>query len=146
MMVLPLLFLHASQNLLKLLRLKKPCYRVKMGQFYYSRLETQFLWPPWFVKKSWGGGLAFLHMNPAALEEMISDENPASLLAYVNSDHEYILFDPYGAQACERGVTRRHSLGGFQETGQFGYSSIYVEATRVRLEEKSDSANHIYAI
>ncbi|PSR85460.1 WD repeat-containing protein [Actinidia chinensis var. chinensis] len=89
----------------------------------------------WFVKKSWGGGLAFLHMNPAAMEEMISDENPASLLAYVNSDHEYILFDPYGAQACERGVGRRHSLGGFQETGQFGYSSIYVELPEFDLKK-----------
>ena len=76
------------------------------------------------ILQSWGGGLAFLHMNPAAMEEMISDENPASLLAYVNSDHEYILFDPYGAQACERGVGRRHSLGGFQETGRISTSFI----------------------
>ncbi|KAI8007190.1 WD repeat-containing protein 75 [Camellia lanceoleosa] len=83
----------------------------------------------WFVKKALGGGLAFLHTNPSALEQKISHENPASvLLAYINGDHEYILFDPYGEQqACEQGMARRQSLSGFQETGQFGYASIYGE-------------------
>ncbi|KAF5948962.1 hypothetical protein HYC85_014919 [Camellia sinensis] len=83
----------------------------------------------WFVKKALGGGLAFLHTNPSALEEKISDENPASvLLAYINGDHEYILFDPYvEQQACEQGMARRQNLSGFQETGQFGYASIYGE-------------------
>ncbi|THG01114.1 hypothetical protein TEA_002635 [Camellia sinensis var. sinensis] len=83
----------------------------------------------WFVKKALGGGLAFLHTNPSALEEKISDENPVSvLLAYINGDHEYILFDPYvEQQACEQGMARRQNLSGFQETGQFGYASIYGE-------------------
>ncbi|KAL6998979.1 hypothetical protein U1Q18_000145 [Sarracenia purpurea var. burkii] len=82
----------------------------------------------WFVKKSLGGGLAFLHANPAAMEEKVSDENRVSmLLAYINSDHEYILFDPYSVQIREQSFVRRHSEAGLQETGQVGYSSLYGE-------------------
>ncbi|KAL7205291.1 hypothetical protein ACSBR2_018268 [Camellia fascicularis] len=88
------------------------------------------------ITQALGGGLAFLHTNPSALEEKISDENPASvLLAYINGDHEYILFDPYGEQqACEQGIARRQSLFGFQEIGQFGYASIYEELPEFNLK------------
>ncbi|KAA8523464.1 hypothetical protein F0562_009887 [Nyssa sinensis] len=89
----------------------------------------------WFVKKSKGGGLAFLHINPASLEENLSDEKPAPvLLAYINGDHEYVLFDPYGEQAPECSVTRQGNLVGLEEAGQFGYTSIYGELPEFNLK------------
>lgn len=82
----------------------------------------------WFVTKALGGGIAFLRSNPALLEEKTSDENSAlSLLVYMNSDHEYAIFDPYGKQGCERRIVRHQSILGFEETGNFGYSSVYGE-------------------
>jgi len=71
------------------------------------------------ILQALGGGIAFIHQtNPVALEEK-SDEDPSSLLlAYVNGDHEYILFDPYGEQAYEQGIVRGKSLAAFQETGK----------------------------
>ncbi|XP_052178617.1 uncharacterized protein LOC127792219 isoform X2 [Diospyros lotus] len=95
----------------------------------------------WFVKKALGGGIAFIHQtNPVALEEK-SDEDPSSLLlAYVNADHEYILFDPYGEQASEQGIVRGKSLAAFQETGQFGYASIYGELPEFNLKRDQTPA------
>uniref|UniRef100_A0A5B7C8A1 Putative WD repeat-containing protein 75 isoform X2 n=1 Tax=Davidia involucrata TaxID=16924 RepID=A0A5B7C8A1_DAVIN len=89
----------------------------------------------WFVRKAKGGGLAFLHMTSASLEENISDEKPAPvLLAYINGDHEYVLFDPYGEQAPERSVAHQGSLVGLEETGKFGYASIFGELPEFNLK------------
>lgn len=69
------------------------------------------------ILQSRGGGLSFLHTNRASLEEKISDENPASvLLAYLNGDHEYVIFNPYGEQ--EGGIAHKRSIVGFEETGK----------------------------
>lgn len=49
-----------------------------------------------------GGALAFLKANPSFTYENISDgKAPQTLLAYVNGDHEYVLFDPYGKEVHE---------------------------------------------
>ncbi|XP_058199418.1 uncharacterized protein LOC131314646 isoform X2 [Rhododendron vialii] len=87
----------------------------------------------WFVEKSRGGGLSFLHTNRASSEDKISDENSASvLLAYLNGDREYVVFNPYGEQ--EGGVAYRRSIVGLEETGQIGYSSIYGELSEFELK------------
>ncbi|XP_058196947.1 uncharacterized protein LOC131312935 isoform X1 [Rhododendron vialii] len=87
----------------------------------------------WFVEKSRGGGLSFLHTNQASSDDKISDENSASvLLAYLNGDHEYVVFNPYGEQ--EGGVAHRRSIVGLEETGQIGYSSIYGELSEFELK------------
>ncbi|KAF7121402.1 hypothetical protein RHSIM_Rhsim13G0225800 [Rhododendron simsii] len=87
----------------------------------------------WFVEKSRGGGLSFLHTNRASSEDKISDENSASvLLAYLNGDCEYVVFNPYGEQ--EGGVAHRRSIVGLEETGQIGYSSIYGELSEFELK------------
>ncbi|KAG5515948.1 hypothetical protein RHGRI_036849 [Rhododendron griersonianum] len=87
----------------------------------------------WFVEKSRGGGLSFLHTNRASSDDKISDENSASvLLAYLNGDHEYVVFNPYGKQ--EGGVAHRRSIVGLEETGQIGYSSIYGELSEFELK------------
>lgn len=68
--------------------------------------------------QSRGGGLSFLHKNRASSEDKISDENSASvLLAYLNGDREYVVFNPYGEQ--EGGVAHRRSIVGLEETGTF---------------------------
>lgn len=67
--------------------------------------------------QSRGGGLSFLHKNRASSEDKISDENSASvLLAYLNGDREYVVFNPYGEQ--EGGVAHRRSIVGLEETGK----------------------------
>ncbi|KAG5517635.1 hypothetical protein RHGRI_038134 [Rhododendron griersonianum] len=87
----------------------------------------------WFVEKSRGGGLSFLHTNRASSEDKISDENSASvLLAYLNGDREYNVFNPYAKQ--EGGVAHRRSIVGLEETGQIGYSSIYGELSEFELK------------
>ncbi|KAI8526275.1 hypothetical protein RHMOL_Rhmol13G0296200 [Rhododendron molle] len=87
----------------------------------------------WFVEKSRGGGLSFLHTNRASSEDKISGENSASvLLAYLNGDCEYVVFNPYGEQ--EGGIAHRRSIVGLEETGQIGYSSIYGELSEFELK------------
>lgn len=66
-----------------------------------------------------GGGLAFVHQNPRSLEENASDGKPASvLLAYINADHEYVLFHPHGEQLHEGGISHRETLAALEETGR----------------------------
>ncbi|KAK9278903.1 hypothetical protein L1049_028484 [Liquidambar formosana] len=86
----------------------------------------------WSVRKAKGGGLAFLaflNVNPSSSEENnASDGKPSPvLLAYINGDHEYVIFDPFGKETHEVSVTRRASHVGHEETGKFGYASIYGE-------------------
>ncbi|KAF5742893.1 WD repeat-containing protein 75 [Tripterygium wilfordii] len=49
----------------------------------------------WSVRKAKGGTLAFIQVTKSSVEEKTSDEKATELvLAYVTSDHEYVLFDP----------------------------------------------------
>nr|KYP57483.1 WD repeat-containing protein 75 [Cajanus cajan] len=72
----------------------------------------------WSVTKAKGGGLAFLKGYPS--------EQLQSLLAYINGDREYVIFHPHSKEAFELSRIRQddHVL---EETGQFGYTSIYGE-------------------
>ena len=52
------------------------------------------------------------------MEQNISDGNaPQEFLAYINGNHEYVLFDPYGNEANELSITRREGLVELEETG-----------------------------
>jgi NET1-associated nuclear protein 1 (U3 small nucleolar RNA-associated protein 17) len=52
------------------------------------------------------------------LEQNISDGNARQeFLVYINGNHEYVLFDPYGNEANDLSITRREGLVELEETG-----------------------------
>ncbi|KAF8391223.1 hypothetical protein HHK36_023525 [Tetracentron sinense] len=74
----------------------------------------------WFVEKAKGGGLAFLQVDPSSLNEKISDGiAPPAMLAYINGDHEYVIFDAYSREDhkiranCQSLVTLEETGGPF---------------------------------
>ncbi|KAG4970117.1 hypothetical protein JHK85_036538 [Glycine max] len=92
----------------------------------------------WSVTKAKGGRLAFLKGDPS--EQAVIDGKPTqTLLAYINGDHEYAIFHPSGGKACELSMTKQEDLV-FEETGQFGYTSIYGELPKFDLKRKMDSS------
>ena len=61
-----------------------------------------------------GGGLAFVQSS----DNM--DENPGpALLAYVNGDHEYAVFNPHGEETYKRKVRHTDGVLGEEGTGIF---------------------------
>ncbi|KAI5348699.1 hypothetical protein L3X38_001586 [Prunus dulcis] len=89
----------------------------------------------WSVRKAKGGGLAFLNGNQHSFQYNILDgKPPQTLLVYMNGDHEYVIFDPYGNETNELSLTKRESHVALDETGQFGYASIYGELPRFDLK------------
>ncbi|GAV59567.1 WD40 domain-containing protein [Cephalotus follicularis] len=82
----------------------------------------------WSVMKANGGGLAFLQVNPSSLEGNIPDgKSPQTLLAYINGDHEYVIFDPCGRESQKLNVIRKEGVAAVEGTGPFGYASLYGE-------------------
>ncbi|KAG9159938.1 hypothetical protein Leryth_005690 [Lithospermum erythrorhizon] len=90
----------------------------------------------WFAKKATAGALAFVQSNVGS-EESMADEKPNELLAYMNNDREYVLFDPLGKEAIERSVPHETAVG-LEEAGRFGYASVYGELPEFKLEERQD--------
>ncbi|KAL9362586.1 hypothetical protein Peur_045371 [Populus x canadensis] len=94
----------------------------------------------WSVKKAKGGALAFIQANQFAIDENELDGKPhQSLLAYVNGDHEYLLFDPQGKEAKEHSTIRQEGLSDLEEAGKFGYASIYGELPQFDPKRKQAS-------
>ncbi|TYI79188.1 hypothetical protein E1A91_D05G005000v1 [Gossypium mustelinum] len=85
----------------------------------------------WSVRKAKGGALCFVQVNPSSVEEIsIDGKAPEVLLAYMNGDHEYVLFDPYCKDAREVSVSQKEGLAAHDhkgQAGQYGYASIYGE-------------------
>lgn len=70
-----------------------------------------------------GGGVAFLQGYTSSLKQNNSDGNAQQeLLVYINSDREYILFDPYGNEANELGMSQQDGLVEFEETGRASFT------------------------
>ncbi|KAM5553835.1 hypothetical protein ABKV19_025857 [Rosa sericea] len=90
----------------------------------------------WSVRKAKGGGLAFLKGNsPSFQQQSIADgKSPQALLAYINADHEYILFGPYDNDARELSMTRGKDRVAVDETAQYGYASIYGELPQFEMK------------
>lgn len=87
----------------------------------------------WFVKKAKGGGVGFVHENPTP-----SDEKPSQTsLAYINGDHEYIIFDPYDKDTREVKITRHGD--DHEETGKYGYAAVYGELPVEVATKRNDS-------
>lgn len=73
-----------------------------------------------FLVQAKGGALAFIQANQFAIDENELDGKPhQSLLAYINGDHEYLLFDPQGKEAKEHSTIRQEGLGDLEEAGGF---------------------------
>ncbi|XP_010276147.1 PREDICTED: WD repeat-containing protein 75 [Nelumbo nucifera] len=82
----------------------------------------------WSVKKAQGGALAFLKVELSLLNEEVTDEKSSqAILAYVNSDHEYVIFDPYNRKDHKITTNHRGNLIPLEEAGRSGYTSIYGE-------------------
>ncbi|XVF47687.1 hypothetical protein PTKIN_Ptkin03bG0130800 [Pterospermum kingtungense] len=85
----------------------------------------------WSVRKAKGGALGFLQVNPSSIQEIdIDGKKPEVLLAYMNGDHEYVIFDPYNKDAHEVSMSWKESRAALElkgQEGQFGYASIYGE-------------------
>ncbi|PRQ37359.1 hypothetical protein RchiOBHm_Chr4g0401691 [Rosa chinensis] len=83
-----------------------------------------------------GGGLAFLKGNsPSFQQQSIADgKSPQALLAYINADHEYILFGPYDNDARELSMTRGKDCVAVDEIAQYGYASIYGELPQFEMK------------
>ncbi|KAL6191710.1 hypothetical protein ACLB2K_038100 [Fragaria x ananassa] len=90
----------------------------------------------WSVRKAKGGGLAFLKGNSPSFQHqsIFGGKSPQALLAYINADHEYILFDPYDNDASELSLTRTKDHISADETAQFGYTSIYCELPQFEMK------------
>ncbi|KAL5549203.1 hypothetical protein UlMin_004434 [Ulmus minor] len=82
----------------------------------------------WSVRKAKGGGLAFIKRDELSLQQKILDEKSSQpLLVYIDSNHEYVVFNPHDDEAQELSLTRRQELVAIEETGKSGYASIYGE-------------------
>lgn len=65
-----------------------------------------------------GGALAFIQTNQSSTEEIGRDGTlPQALLAYVNGDHEYVLFDPYNKEVQELSISHKEIHPTPEETG-----------------------------
>ncbi|KZV17484.1 wd40 protein [Dorcoceras hygrometricum] len=73
-----------------------------------------------------GGELSFVQSSPK-LNENSEESKTAEVLAYINSAHEYVLFNPYDAQSDKLSISGPRNFGNPEETESFGYASIYGE-------------------
>ncbi|XP_058755460.1 uncharacterized protein LOC131628646 [Vicia villosa] len=91
----------------------------------------------WSVTKAKGGSVAFLKGNPS---EQADGKSSQTLLAYLNRDREYVLFDPYDKEARELNMSMNDDFVGLEENGQFGYASIYGELPKFDLKRNKTSS------
>ncbi|KAG0483772.1 hypothetical protein HPP92_011856 [Vanilla planifolia] len=99
-------------------------------------LENPVPLSAWLVKKAKGGGLAFLSRD--MLKEKSSDDGNSPLLAYVNGDHEYTIFDPSSKDDhIVRNARSTHVPD--EEPERTGYVSIYGELPEFDIKRKKVS-------
>lgn len=79
----------------------------------------------WLVKKAKGGGLAFLPSDLSHHDTESSAIGSHSLLAYINGDHEYVIFNPQGSGEIQISRNKHASQVHDEESGLTGYTSVY---------------------
>ncbi|CAN4102517.1 unnamed protein product [Withania somnifera] len=89
----------------------------------------------WFVRKAKGASLAFVSGSPKLEGGVIDGRSVQLLLAFLNIDHEYVLFDPFNSHALIHKISRGN-LADVEERGEFGYASIYGDLPEFSLERK----------
>ncbi|CAH2051285.1 unnamed protein product [Thlaspi arvense] len=90
----------------------------------------------WTVMKAEGGSISFIEGDKSQLR-----------LAFVNGSHEYVVFDPSSDETHERSAIDYEGLAGHEETGDFGYTSLYGQLPdydKKRMENVESSAT-LYA-
>ncbi|KAK1303998.1 hypothetical protein QJS10_CPB11g01412 [Acorus calamus] len=106
------------------------------GVILVFKAEDQIPVASWFVKKASGGGLSFLSKDPSLHDGETMEENVSSLmLVYINCDHEYVIFDPYGNEDHQTSKIRRENPVHSEGPEPFGYASIYGELPEITARE-----------
>ena len=68
-----------------------------------------------------GGALAFIQGNQPSVQQSVSDSDSSkSLLVYIDGDHEYVVFDPYGNKEPESILARREAIP-IEETSKHNF-------------------------
>ncbi|CAN1166653.1 WD repeat-containing protein 75 [Linum perenne] len=82
----------------------------------------------WAVKKAKCGALAFIRNQSSDQDDAPEQQQTQTLLAYMNSDHEYVLFNPNTKEDSELSVAQwKGHQNILEESGKFGYESLYGE-------------------
>lgn len=89
----------------------------------------------WFVRKAKGASLAFIRGSPKSEDGVTDGRSVQLLLAYLSVDHEYMLFDPLNSHTHIHKISRGN-LADLEETGKFGYASLYGDLPDFNLERK----------
>ncbi|XP_074272497.1 uncharacterized protein LOC141596286 [Silene latifolia] len=90
----------------------------------------------WLVRKAKGGGLSFVqpsqepHLKPKNSDDVV----PSALLAYINSDHEYLIFDPLSKEQPDLNLSKTKEGMALEESGRSGYASIFGELSKFELK------------
>lgn len=108
------------------------------GIILLYNVETPLPLATWFVKKARGGRISFVLQNDKS--EDLTDEKQLQMLCFMNSDHEYVLFDPYSEQLhSQKLIQRQRLVQSTDDSGRFGYASIYGELPEFHLKPNQTS-------
>lgn len=64
-----------------------------------------------------GGGLAFIQRSRSVNDNSMDEDSGPALLAYVNGNHEYALFNPHDGETYERKIRHSDGVHGLEGTG-----------------------------
>nr|GMD34689.1 WD repeat-containing protein 75 [Ipomoea batatas]GME03454.1 WD repeat-containing protein 75 [Ipomoea batatas] len=109
------------------------------GVILLYNVETPVPLATWLVKKAQGGGIGFILRSDKS-EEDLTDGKRLQMLCYINSDHEYVLFDPYSQQLHDQTIIQRHKFLQYDEIGKSGYASMYGELPEFHQNPNQTSA------
>ncbi|KAL5723660.1 hypothetical protein ACHQM5_007033 [Ranunculus cassubicifolius] len=95
----------------------------------------------WSVEKAKGGAISYVLANPLlSHDDKVSyDGPPPEKLVYINGGREYVVFDPFSKDDLKSLESNFKSLATQEETGNYGYASIYGELPKFRIEKESRS-------
>ncbi|CAI9787909.1 unnamed protein product [Fraxinus pennsylvanica] len=113
------------------------------GAILLFNVENPVPLATWFVSKAQGGRLGFIQKSPRLPDEVTDVKSAHDLLAYMDSNYEYVLFNPYGKQGHNQSITRWQNLSNLEEKEKIGYASIYGELTEFSVEKDQTHIPHI---
>ncbi|CAA6671814.1 unnamed protein product [Spirodela intermedia] len=91
----------------------------------------------WLVRKAKGGGLAFLDCDPTLDDGKVTEGTASQLLAFINNEHEYIVFDPFTNKAHRIRKVGQDSRVYDEKAGSYGYTTVYGELPRFNPREEA---------
>ncbi|KAL4582790.1 hypothetical protein LXL04_007349 [Taraxacum kok-saghyz] len=102
-----------------------PSQEIDKGAILLFNAENPVPIASWFVTKAKGGGIAFIKRN---------GPTGPSLLAYVNGDHEYVIFNPHNEEETQTYESKVRVADLEEETGHGGYVSMYGELPELKMK------------